>query len=74
LVATTASSREVSLRTSFPVTTSLAPPAYMSAVSKNVIPCSIATRTIGSAACSSSTQASLEASPKLIIPSASRET
>jgi hypothetical protein len=74
LVATTASSREISFRKRRPVTTSLAPSPYMSAVSKKVTPASIASLTIGSAPRSSRIQSRLEVSPKLIMPSASLET
>jgi hypothetical protein len=56
LVATTISSRLKSLRSSRPVTASLSPDEYMSAVSKKVKPASAALFTIGSAACSSSAQ------------------
>jgi hypothetical protein len=54
LVAITTSSRGISSRSSRPVTTSLEPFEYMSAVSKKVMPASTARRTIGSAAVSSS--------------------
>jgi hypothetical protein len=74
LVASTACSRVISLRSRRPVTSSLAPAAYISAVSKNVTPNSMARRTSGSAAASSSTHSRREVSPKLIIPSASRDT
>ena len=50
----TSSSRRSSFGSSRPVTTSLTPSEYMSAVSKNVMPPSTARRTIGSAAASSS--------------------
>jgi hypothetical protein len=55
-VAITSSSRESSFGTRRPVTISLPPCEYMSAVSKNVTPPSTARRTIGSAAASSSIQ------------------
>ncbi len=58
LVASTYSSRREKIRLSrAPVIRSLAPSAYMSAVSKNVMPPSAARRTMGSAAASSRCQA-----------------
>ena len=48
--------------------TSLAPPEYVSAVSKKVTPPSTAARTIGSAASSSMTQARSLSFPKPIMP------
>ena len=64
LVATTYSSRiSNSLRRSLPVITSLWPPLYTSAVSKNVIPPSTARRTIGSAPFSSSVHSRLSCLP-----------
>jgi hypothetical protein len=75
VVATTYSSREAkSLRSRRPVTTSLRPPLYTSAVSKKTTPPSTARRTIGSAAGSSSDQGRLSCLPKLIIPRHTRET
>ena len=62
-VATTTSSREMNLRSSRPVATSLVPPEYTSAVSKNVTPPSTAMRTIGSAAASSRTHGRSESLP-----------
>jgi hypothetical protein len=46
-----------------PVTISLAPPSYMSAVSKKVMPASTAARTSGSAAASSRCHARRDVSP-----------
>jgi hypothetical protein len=62
-VATTTSSREMYFGSSRPVATSLAPPEYTSAVSKNVMPPSTARRTIGSAPASSSTHGRSESLP-----------
>jgi len=56
LVAITSSSRDRSDRRSRPVTASLSPAEYTSAVSKNVTPASTAALTIGAARSSSSTQ------------------
>ena len=74
LVASTTSSRVRSLASRRPVAISLAPCEYVSAVSKNVMPPSTAARTIGSAACSSSTHGLSLSLPKLIIPRHTRET
>ena len=51
------------LPSSRPVISSLAPPEYLSAVSKNRTPPSTAARTIGSAAASASTQPAIAGSP-----------
>ncbi len=62
-VATTTSSRAMYFGSRRPVATSLAPPEYTSAVSKNVTPPSTARRTMGSAASSSSTHGRSESLP-----------
>ena len=74
LVAITASSRVRYFGTSRPVATSLAPPEYVSAVSKKVTPPSTAARTMGSAASSSMTQARSLSFPNPIMPRQTLET
>jgi hypothetical protein len=56
LLATTTSSRRQNSRTKRPVSTSLSPAEYMSAVSKKLMPSSTARWTSGRLAPSSSTQ------------------
>ena len=56
LVASTTSSRSAYSRSHRPVTSSLAPSEYMSAVSKKLTPASTASRKNGSAPSASSTQ------------------
>src|SRR4029453_3252453 len=68
LVAITTSSRLSSFPTRRPVATSLAPPGYVLAGSKNVMPPSTAALTIGSAAVSSRTHGRSLSFPKLIMP------
>jgi hypothetical protein len=74
LVATTTSSRCAYSRTSRPVISSEAPAEYMSAVSKTLTPSSTARRTIGRASASPSTHGRHSGVPKVIMPSATRET
>ena len=63
LVAITISSRFAYSLSSRPVTTSLSPSEYMSAVSKKLMPASSARRKNGAAADSSSTQGRHEGEP-----------
>ena len=74
LVAMTISSREAASASTRPVTTSLAPAEYVSAVSKKLMPPSTAALMIGSAASSSSAHARSRWAPKPIMPRQTRET
>ena len=74
LVAMTASSRDANSRTAFPVISSLTPSEYTSAVSKKLIPSSTARRKNGMASSSSRIQGRHSRLPKLMQPSAMRET
>src|SRR5580658_1672886 len=74
LVAMTASSRVKYLLTSLPVTTSLAPRLYTSAVSKNVTPPSTAARTMGSVSSSLIDHGLSSLFPNAIMPRQIRET
>ena len=73
-VARTISSRFAYSRIARPVTSSLAPSEYMSAVSKKLMPASTALRKKGFAAGSSSTHGRHLELPKLMHPRARRET
>src|SRR5438105_12621665 len=74
LVAMTTSSRRASSRSARPVTSSLAPFEYMSAVSKKLMPASIARTKNGRAASSSRTQERHFDEPYVMQPRQRRET
>src|SRR5437016_2517409 len=74
LVAMTTSSRRASSRSARPVTSSLAPLEYISAVSKKLIPASRARTKNGRAASSSSTHERHLLVPYVMVPRQMRET
>ena len=70
----TTSSRVANSASKRPVISSDNPAEYMSAVSNRLMPSSNARRTMGRAAASSSTHGRQAGVPKVIMPSAMRET